>query len=331
MMFSVTEKGSGSGEQRLYDAVARWNADTGYGLADMIHAACQALIDGLDSPTLRELAGASVRDPSWDIRELVAKSLEELRIPYPGTVPPGFALATGGGVARRPGVDSLRLEVAPAPGDVGGGFQVQVYVNGTEMTSAAAGLGMDPYDILVPTNRLVAGSQPHTVPIARCECGVYGCGSTDVTITRDGELVHWDWLIEVPMNRGVSFSAAEYDVEVARVAADHSWETAERTAGRRVLTDMDRERLRSYGLKTSWVANDYRDHELFRVALHIDGDYQVFVDTLWRGRGPEEVAHDLTATLALPPREWRATWHAIKPTLTKPPKIAGPSWRPARF
>ncbi|WP_410813401.1 hypothetical protein [Micromonospora sp. 067-2] len=331
MMVGVTEMGSGSAERRLYDAVARWNADTGHGLPEMIHAACQALIDGLDSPTLRELAGASVKDSSWDIRELVAESLQELEIPYPGTIAPGFVLAVGGGVTRRPGVDALRLEVSPEPGDTGGGFQVQVYVNGTEMTSAAAGLGMDPYDVLVPTNRLVAAAQPHTVPIARCACGVYGCGSTDVTITRDGDLVHWDWSIEVPMNRGVSFAAAEYDRELARVAADHSWETPERAAGRRVLTDMDREHLLTYGLIPGWVDNDYRDHELFQVALQIDGDYQVFVDTPWHGRGPEELAHEVCATLALPPADWHATWHAIKPTLTQPPTIAGPAWRPARF
>ncbi|MEU1360684.1 hypothetical protein ABZ356_12675 [Micromonospora zamorensis] len=330
-MVGVTENGGGFAEQRLYDAVAQWNVETGYGLEDLIHAACQALVDGLDSSALRELAGASVNDSSWDTRELVGKSLEELGIPCPGTVPPGFTLAAGGSVARRPGVDSLRLEVSPVPGDAGGGFQVQVYVNGTEMTSAGAGLGMDPYDVLVPTNSLVAASQPRTVAIARCECGVYGCGSTDVTIMRDGDLVHWDWLLEVPMMRGVSFIAAEYDVEVARVAADHSWETPERAAGRRVLTGVDRERLLTYGLRPSWVANDYRDHKLFRVALQIGGDYQVFVDTRWHGRSPEELAGEVCATLALPPSTWHATWHAIIPTLIGPPKVAGPSWRPARF
>ncbi|MET7671343.1 hypothetical protein [Micromonospora luteifusca] len=327
----MTEKGNGLAEQRLYDAAARWDTDTGYGLTDVIDAACQALVDGLDSPALCELAGASVGDSSWDIRELLVRSLQELNIPYPGAVPPGFALAAGGGVARRPGVDSLRLEVVPASGDAGGGFQLRVYVNGTEMTSAAAGLGMDPYAVLVPTNRLVATSQPRTVPIARCDCGVYGCGSTDVTIMRDGDLVHWDWSLEVPMMRGVSFGADEYDVEVARVAADHSWETPERQAGRRVLTDLDRERLLTYGLRPSWAANDYRDHKLFQVAFQIDGDYQVFVETPWRGRGPEELAGEVCATLALPPSAWRATWQAIIPTLTQPPKIAGPFWRPARL
>lgn len=327
MMVGVAEESGGSAEQRLYDAVARWDADTGYGLAELIRAACQALIDGLDSPTLRELAGASVKDSSWDIRELVSTSLEELQIPYPGAVPPGFVVAAGGGVTRRPGVDCLRLEVTAVSGEAGGGFQVQVYVNGVEMTSAGAGLGMDPYDVLVPRNRLVAASRPCTIPIARCECGEYGCGSTEVTITRDDGLVHWAWSVEVPMNRGVSFEAAQYDTEVARAAADHSWETPERTAGRLALTGMDCERLLTCGLRPNWAANHYRDHEMFRVALQLNGDYQVFVDTPWRGRGPGELAREVCATLALPPREWRATWHAINPKLTRPPKIAGPSWQ----
>jgi hypothetical protein len=230
-----------------------------------------------------------------------------------------------------PGDDLLRLEVTPASGDAGGGFQLQIYVNEVEMTSAGAGLGMDPYDVLVPTNRLVAASQPRTVPIARCTCGVYGCGSTDVTITRQGDRVHWDWSIEVPMNRGASFAASQYDLEVTRVAADHSWETAERTAGRLALTDMDRERLLTYGLRPSWVANNHRDHKLFRLALQIDGDYQVFVDTPWRDHSPEELALEVCTTLARNPREWSASWHAIKPTLIEPPDIAGPAWRHEQF
>lgn len=327
----MTEERKVPAEQRLQDAVARWVPDTGHGVSDMINAACQALIDGLDSPALRDLAGASPRDRSSDIRELADKALDELDIPRPGMVPAGHATAAGGGVARRTGIDSLRLAVVPAPDDAGGGFQVEVYVNGTEMTSAGAGLGMDPYDLLIPANRLLAAPTPHTVPIARCSCGVYGCGSTDVTITRDGDLVHWDWLIEVPLARGVSFAAFQYDAEVERVAGDHSWETAERTAGRLVLTHLDRDALRSHGMAVSWVANDYRDPGLFRVALQLGDDYQIFLDTAWQGCSPEELADKVCETLARGPGKWRASWHAIKPTLPGPPAIARRSWRPEQI
>ena len=47
------------------------------------------------------------------------------------------------------------------------------------MTAAGAGLGMDPYAVLVPVNRFAAREEPVTIPVARCTCGVYGCGVTD--------------------------------------------------------------------------------------------------------------------------------------------------------
>jgi hypothetical protein len=316
-----------SAEQRLYEALSQWTADTERGPADMIDAVCQALVDGLDSPALRDLAGASARDRSSDIRELAIRTLEELGIPQPGTLPAGYAVAVAGGLVRRTRVDSLHLAVVSTPEHAGAEFAVQVYVNDEEMTSAGAGLGMDPYDVLIPTNRLLATSQPHTVPIARCECGTYGCGSTDVTITRDDDLVHWDWLIEVPMPRGVSFAGAQYDAEVQRVAADHSWETPARTAGRLVLTDLDRDALQQHGLAVSWVANYHRDPKLFRVALQLGDEYQIFLDTPWRGRDPRELADEVCRTLARGPGKWRAGWHAIKPTLPGPPTIARRSWR----
>lgn len=230
---------------------------------------------------------------------------------------------------RGDGIDVLRLAVVPAvdvPGS-DGEFLVEVYVNGVEMTSAGAGLGMDPSDLLIPTNRLVVTPRPHRVPIARCECGVYGCGATDVTITGDGELVHWDWRIEVPMDRGVSFAAAQYQAEVERLAADYSWETAGRTAGRLVCTHMDRAALGGYGLAAGWAGNVYHDPELFQVTLLLGGDYQIFVDFPWRGRTPEELADVVRQTLARRPAEWPASWHPIRPELTGPPAIAGPTWR----
>jgi hypothetical protein len=56
-------------------------------------------------------------------------------------------------------------------------------------------------------------------------------------------------------------------------------------------------------------------------------DYQVFVDTPWQDRSSEELADKVCQTLARGPGKWRASWHAIKPTLTEPPTIARRSWR----
>lgn len=236
-----------------------------------------------------------------------------------------------GRTSPRPAADTLALAVAPAQAEVGGSFQVQVFVNGTEVTSAGAGLGMDPYDLIVPTNRLVATAEPRDVQIARCPCGDTGCTATTVTILRDGDRVHWEWSGEAPLPQGVTFPADAYDAEVARVAADHSWETPERAAGRLVLTTVDRDHLDAYGLQIGRVANHHRDPDVFVVSLRLDDDYQIFVDTPWAGRSPEQLAREVVRTLSRSPREWPASWQAIKPRLTDPPAIAGPHWRRYRL
>lgn len=315
------------GEDSLYEAVMRWRADRGYLFSDLIRAASEALADGLDSPSLRALAEASKTDSTWDIRDLACRALEELGIRPPDNTPWGFRMTADGELVRRPGVDALRLEVATVPNSKGHWFQLRVYVNDVERTSdPGAGLGMDPYDVLFPTNHLVATSQPHTVPIARCRCGFYSCVGTDVTIVRDGNVVHWDWSREIPMQRGVSFAADRYDAEVARVAADLSWETPARTAGRLILTNMDRAHLLTYGLRPTAVNGAYP--EAFRVTLQIEDDYQIFVKTPWQGRTPEQLASAICETLATTPTQWPATWHPIKSWHTTPPPIAGPSWHP---
>jgi hypothetical protein len=70
-------------ERALSDAVAFWRLGPGVGAAasDLIDAATQALVDGLDSPTLRELAGESPRESWFVLSPMVERTLEELGIP----------------------------------------------------------------------------------------------------------------------------------------------------------------------------------------------------------------------------------------------------------
>ena len=204
-----------------------------------------------------------------------------------------------------------------------------MWVNGLELTECAAGLGMDPYDVLVPANRLVPEDLPRTIPVARCGCGVYGCAETDVEITRTPTSVRWLWLKAKPGRNLSEFDLAQYVEEVTRVAADHSWETPERTAGRLVLVGLDRTEL-GFELRLDWVGN-WRDNDVFRVCLrHLDR-YQIFVDFVWAGRSPEELAASVLDELTTKePMGWSASWHAISPR-GAPPSIAGPAWVPAQF
>lgn len=227
-------------------------------------------------------------------------------------------------------MDTLRLAISPVGRDAGGGFQVQIFVNDIEVTERGAGLGMDPYAVLVPVNRFVARTQPQVVPIARCGCGSYGCGMTDATITRDGDRVRWDWEAELPMSRPVVFEAGAYDREVARAAEDHSWETPERTAGRLVLSSIAPDELPS-GLRFDWVGNDWHDSSRFEVCLRATTEHQIFIDFDWDDHSPESLASEVRRVLTTePPTRWRAAWHPILRT-DAPPAIAGDGWTRKRL
>ena len=69
--------------EALGGAVALWEVRTTFGPGEVIAAATDALVAGVDSPTLRELAGASARDDYWTLRPMVEGAFEELSIPLP--------------------------------------------------------------------------------------------------------------------------------------------------------------------------------------------------------------------------------------------------------
>ncbi|WP_424187289.1 hypothetical protein ACOBQX_05605 [Actinokineospora sp. G85] len=226
-------------------------------------------------------------------------------------------------------LDTLRLDVAVVPSPIdASAHAVRVFIDEVEQTERGAGMGMDPYDVFVPVNRLVAGPEPRTVPIARCSCGTYGCSRTDVTITRLGDRVRWDWSHQAPMRRAAEFDAVEYDREVARLGADTSWEDAGRRAGRLVLAGADWEALARHELTPGFVGGDHRDPGVFVVALRYrESEYQVFLREPWGSGTPDDLAARLVARLATPPREWEATWHPVVYKITHPPAIAGVGWQ----
>ncbi|MET7511201.1 hypothetical protein [Streptomyces albidoflavus] len=54
---------------------------------DLVQAACDALVAGLDSPTLRRLAALTRAEAGYDVRELLPGALDELGLvcPVPGS------------------------------------------------------------------------------------------------------------------------------------------------------------------------------------------------------------------------------------------------------
>jgi hypothetical protein len=231
-------------------------------------------------------------------------------------------------------MDRVRFAVEPVPAEGGGGFQVLLLVNDVEMTKAGAGLGMDPYDVLVPDNKFLPVPGGRTFGVARCTCGVYGCGSTDLTVTSSDDVVRWEWSLEVPVDHAFSFARGEYLAEVERLAGDHSWETPERTAGRLVWAGLDAARLRADGLGLSWLGNAWDAPDHFRVCLDFDNAYQIFLRFPWGDDSPQDLALRVLATLHAPdaPSGWQASWHGIaRAQRDVPPRIAGGTWTKERL
>lgn len=204
---------------------------------------------------------------------------------------------------------------------------VEVYVDGVELTAKGAGLAMPAWDVLGLSHAFAATNEPRTVPFARCGCGVYGCGSTDVTITRDGSIIRWQFTIETPGVTDVAFDADAYDTELARSLADHSWERPSVTAGRLVRERLDHEALASRGLTLLWASQRFDDPHRFEVCLAlVEGEarYQLFVGHHDDFADPERAAQRMLAKLRGPFTEWSAQW-LPNTHLDAPPMLLGGS------
>ncbi|AZM91161.1 MULTISPECIES: hypothetical protein [Streptomyces] len=76
---------------------------------------------------------------------------------------------------------------------------------------------------------LWAAEEPARVELSNNDCVTDCCGGVFVTIRRQGDRVVWSgWEntddIRVPLPAEAEFDAVQYDAELARVVADHSWE-----------------------------------------------------------------------------------------------------------
>lgn len=312
---------------RFYDAVARWVEWPGDHRI-VIDAAVQALVDDLDTPSLRTLAGLTPDLPRAEIADVVTDTLAELGLPQPGSegAPPrDYSSETFG---RLP-TDTIRFAITPNSSEWSHDYELQVFINEVEMTSKGAGMGMSPFDVILP-NRLHAEPTARQVPIARCECGEYGCGSTDVLIRREGEVVHWDWLIEKPASGGATFDAEQYETEVDRLVNDRTWERPQDTAARAVIEGVDHDRLAESNLRFLWAARTSKSPDVFRACLKADDDFYAYVGFPFAGRTPESVAEDLLQALGTAPETWTATYVSSRLDVRGRPSMAGPGWRRGR-
>ncbi|MFJ8659938.1 hypothetical protein [Streptomyces sp. NPDC093795] len=90
---------------------------------------------------------------------------------------------------------------------------------------------------------LSAPEEPREVELSNNNCHTDCCGGVFVTIRREGDRVVWSsWRntndTRVPVPAEVRFDAAEYDAELARAAADKTWEEPVDTVARLTATEL---------------------------------------------------------------------------------------------
>lgn len=207
-------------EHDLYEAAALW-WNRPRDLPAVVDAACHALVAGLDSDGLAELAGVSTAESVITMRELVGRVFDELDLVWP---PSGDALPEfryGREVER---VSTLRLAITRADTDwVAGEPMVTIFIDDENWTARAGRSGVHPDELFRPRN-LLSPAAPTVVSISDSnECGVLGCGGVSVRIARDGARVVWEWLDNGAVTARHVFDSMPYTLEIGRAAADRSW------------------------------------------------------------------------------------------------------------
>jgi hypothetical protein len=228
---------------------------------------------------------------------------------------------------RGPGPEvQLRIAVRPSPET--GDHEVCLFGDDENLVDVFGGrsIGLDPTDVLLSPCPLIGQPFSRQVLIARCDCGVIGCGDVRVNLVRTADIVTWS-AVHAPSIQRI-FHAPTYHAEIVRALNDHAWETPERTASRLLAELVDREALASLGLKFSW-ASGRANPGAFTVALWLEpGPYQVLVHVPPPEKlSPADLAKFTATLLRAPPATWTdVDWFPQAQGLPAP-SIAGPGWR----
>lgn len=128
------------------------------------------------------------------------------------------------------------------------------------------------------------------IALYTCSCGIAGCGVIAPVIATDGDIVTWSdfrdltGVFDLPddpspeVETGAlgmgqwAFDRTQYEAEVARVAADRSWESPSRLTAR-ILKAMLREhedRIGEAGFRLGWVASAFWSDSVGQVELSLE-------------------------------------------------------------
>lgn len=210
-------------EHDLYEIAALW-WNRPRDLPQLVDAACVALVAGLDSDALAELAGVSTVESVVTIRDLVGQVFDQLGLAWPPSSDTLAGFRYGRPVDHQ---STLQLSIERVDTEwFVAEPMVIIRIDGENWTARAGRSGIHPDDLFLPVNQLAAGESAIVRISESNECGVLGCGGVSIRVTLDGSRVVWEWLDNGAITWRHAFDARAYDAEVARVAADRSWAAA---------------------------------------------------------------------------------------------------------
>ncbi|GAA1565458.1 hypothetical protein GCM10009827_103780 [Dactylosporangium maewongense] len=150
-----------------------------------------------------------------------------------------------------------------------------------------------------------------TTTVACCpSCGP-DCFAVEARIRREGDTVRWEW-----GRRGARWEgerrttlsdAGAYDAEVARIGADHSWESAAHRAGRLILAGL------ALPPGVEGVKVYTTDAGELEIQLEEPDEYQIWVHAPWDTERPGESAAAARAMLAGPAADWPVPPRSLTP------------------
>lgn len=205
-----------SAEVRFFDAIVRAVAARSEDWSRrIVDAAVDALVGGLDSPSLRMLAGQPITEEAMTERMLVA-ACEELGIPYPPRGERWVPQLIDGRRWERIASDSVRFAIEASEESVSS-TELRILINGVAVSDNLL-WGLGPTEI----EYFIVNDQGENPRLQSCPaCTEPDCDWVFVHRSHDGRTVHWEWACDVPwgMDAGASFPAEEYEEAIAEALA----------------------------------------------------------------------------------------------------------------
>lgn len=225
-----------------------------------------------------------------------------------------------------------QIQFCVKPSPASNDFQVKIFVDAEDLISKywPKMLGIDPAE-LDDFEQLRPQDVSHEFLIARCGCGVSGCGSVSAKMKQIKDYVLWDsWTGEPPAIGPLTFDKGQYLNEFNRLVLDNSWESPARTTDRLLKEFVAHEALNRHGLKYQWGSDLLREGKFTVSLLLSPGPFQILVHFPQSDLSPMEQAQSIAAALKKAPDVWNdVEWYNQSGNQDSAPSISGHGWRRA--